>query len=99
MTYSQSLMQKAIPRLALAVSPFLLAACLGSTQSAGARLEAPPPSLTQPAQPPVTLPARDITQAEVERFWRADRARLIEAREKHQGLVDWAAGVVAALSD
>lgn len=73
-----------------------LTACVGSTAS-GARLEAPPPSLTQPCQPAVDLPMRDLTQADVEQFWRADRARISACREKHQAMVDWAAGVVEAL--
>jgi hypothetical protein len=63
----------------------------------GARLDPPPPSLTAPVPGPVALPARDLTQAEVERFWRADRARLLDARDKHKGLVEWAQGVVDAM--
>ena len=85
-------------RTALIVLLFPLAACLGSTPSARANLEMPPPSLVEPCQPALNLPARDITQAEVERFWRADRARLAACREKHQGMVDWSAGVVAAVN-
>ena len=81
--------------MALAVSPFLLTACVGSTVS-GAKLEPPPPSLVQPCQAAVALPARDITQTEVERWWRSDRARLAACRDKHQGLAEWAGGVVQA---
>ena len=96
MTYWPILTVRGTPLLALAVSPFLLAACGGSTAS-GARLEPPPPSLVQPCQAAVALPARDLMQAEVERFWRADRARLAECRDKHQGLVDWASAVREAM--
>ena len=98
MTYSQTLMRRAMPLMALIASFFLLAACNGSTASGGIRLDPPPPSLTEPCQPAVVLPARDMTQAEVERFWRADRARVAACREKHQGMVDWAMGVVEAVN-
>ena len=62
----------------------------------GATIDPPPPSLVQPCRQAVALPARALTQAEVESFWRADRARVAACREKHQGMVDWAAGVVEA---
>ena len=95
MTYWPILTVRAMPLLALIGLCFPLAACGGSTAS-GARLSAPPPSLVQTCQAAVALPARDLMQAEVERFWRADRARLAACRDKHQGLAEWAGGVVQA---
>ena len=44
-------------------------------------------------QPPVVLPARDATQAEVERWWRADRARLVACGGMLSVLQGWAEGV------
>ena len=96
MTYSMSLIARAGMTLTLGGALLALTACGGSTAS-GADLAPPPPSLVQPCEPAVALPVRDLMQAEVERFWRADRARLAGCREKHQGMVDWADGVREAL--
>ena len=79
--------------MALVIVPCLLTACVGSTASV--KPEGPPPSLVQECRAPVALPARDASQAEVERWWRADRAALAECREKHGGLAGWAARVAA----
>lgn len=94
----QTLMRRAplIPTLSGAL--LVLTACAGSTPS-GARLDPPPPSLSEPCQWAVALPAGDMSQAQVERFWRTDRARLASCRDKHDGLVRWAEGVVSAIDN
>ena len=71
----------------------LLAACSGSTP---ADLAPPPEALTASCAVPLALPARDATQAEVERWWGRDRAELRACGERHALLADWAAGQVAA---
>ena len=96
MTYWQTLMLRAGMILTLGGALWALTACSGSTAS-GADLAPPPPSLVQPCEAALALPVRDLMQAEVERFWRADRARLADCRDKHQGMVDWADGVREAL--
>ena len=96
MSYSMTLTLRAGMILTLGGALWALTACSGSTAS-GADLAPPPPSLVQPCEPAVALPVRDLMQAEVERFWRADRARLADCRDKHQGMVDWADGVREAL--
>jgi hypothetical protein len=75
--------------LMLAGLLFPLAACSGSTP---ARPVPPPPSLTAPCAEPVWLPARDMTQAEVETFWGRDRTALRECGDKHAALVAYGAG-------
>ena len=96
MTYCPNWMQRAGMILTLGGALWALTACSGSTAS-GADLAPPPPSLVQPCEAALALPVRDLMQAEVERFWRADRARLAACRDKHRGLVDWADGVREAL--
>jgi len=85
-----------IPMLIVALSA--LVACSGSTVS-GALIDPPPPSLTAPCGDPLRLPARDATQEEVERWWRADRANLLACGDKQAGLVAWIAGLLQAMSD
>ncbi|MBK5928583.1 hypothetical protein [Rhodobaculum claviforme] len=61
-----------------------------------ADLAPPPPALVAPCAAPVALPDRDATQAEVERWWGADRAALGDCAARHALLADWAAGQIAA---
>ena len=77
--------------LTLAGALLALTACGGST--ALPQIEVPPPSLTEPCQAPMTLPAREASQVEVERWWGADRARLVECGSRHDGLAGWAAAI------
>lgn len=79
----------------LVAALFLLTACLGSGRPVVEPPPAPPPSLIEPCDLAVAIPARDVTQDEVERWWRADRVRLARCAGKHQGLVDWAEKVAA----
>ncbi len=67
----------------------LLAACNGSTP---AELAPPPAALLSPCERPASLPGRDATQAEVERWWGADRSALRACADRHQLLADWALG-------
>ena len=96
MTYALNWTSRAvrIPMLIVALSA--LGACSGSTVS-GARIDAPPPSLTAPCRDPLRLPARDATQEDVERWWRSDRANLLACGDKHSGLVAWIEGLLAAM--
>ena len=81
--------RKAALILTLPAALFLLTACGGSGSPVVEPPPAPPPSLAAPCDVPVNVPVRDVTQDEAERWWRADRARLVRCAEKHQGLVDW----------
>lgn len=83
--------------LTLAGALLALTACGGSTASVP--IEAPPPSLTEPCQVPMTLPAREASQVEVERWWGADRARLVECVSRHDGLAEWAEQISEATAD
>ena len=87
---------RALRTLTLAAAPLALTACDGLIAS-GARIDDPPPSLVQECEAPLRLPARDATQAEVERWWMTDRARLLDCGEKHAGLAVWASDVAGAL--
>jgi hypothetical protein len=49
----------------------------------------PPPSLTAPCAPPVSLPEGAMTQAEVEKAWGRDRSALRTCAERHQALASW----------
>lgn len=71
----------------------LLAACSGSTVADLAPL---PEALTAPCPAPLSLPARDATQAEVESWWGRDRSALRDCAARHTLLADWAAGQAAA---
>lgn len=68
----------------------LLAAC-GPRAPLG--LDPPPADLLADCPAPLSLPLRDVTQAEVERLWGSDRARLRACRDRHRALADWAQGV------
>jgi hypothetical protein len=71
----------------------LLAACAGSTP---ADLSPPPDALLASCAAPLSLPDRDATQAEVERWWGRDRSALRACAARHGGLVAWAEGQLAA---
>ena len=73
--------------------PFLLAACGAST---GADLATPPDGLRAPCPAPSALPARDMTQAEVEIAWGRDRDALRDCAERHALLVEFIEGQRAA---
>ena len=75
------------------VSLCLLAAC---GASAPADLTRPPPELMAACGVPVALPDRAATQAEVERWWGADRSALRSCGARHGLLAEWAAGQLAA---
>lgn len=82
----------------------LLTACGGSTAfdrlaatTAGVDVRAPDSALTAPCPGPAALPARALTQAEVERYWGRDRAGLAVCRDRHSGLVRFYATRDAAL--
>lgn len=77
----------------LATLPCLLAACNGSTV---AEIEAPPETIVRPCTPPVDLPDRDATQAEVEIWWGRDRTALRDCAERHELMVKFIAGQFAA---
>lgn len=96
MTYWPNWTGRGMRLTALTALPFLLTAC-DELAVSGATIDPPPPSLVQPCRQAVALPEGAMAQADVERFWRADRARLAECREKHQGLSDWAEGVAGVL--
>lgn len=98
MTYWPNWTGQAMRRTVPVASLCLLTACGGLTVS-GAAIDPPPPSLVQPCREAVALPQGVMVQADVERFWRADRARLAECRDKQAGLADWAGRVVGALGE
>jgi hypothetical protein len=50
----------------------------------------PPPSLTTPARLPVDLPARALSQREVEIYWGRDRTNLRQCVSQLEGLAAWA---------
>lgn len=72
----------------LIAAPLALTACLGST-GADAPRPKPPPSLTAPCAPPVQLPERVLTQADVERFWGRDRTALRACGDQVKALTEW----------
>ena len=79
---------------------FPLAACDGLTPSSERlRIDPPQSSLIEPCRFAVSLPNRDLSQAETERFWIEDRRRLAECRGKQAGLAEWAANVSQAITD
>jgi hypothetical protein len=56
-------------------------------------LPPPPAALVAACDGPVALPGRDATQAEVVRWWAADRGRLVDCRGRHDALAAWASDV------
>ena len=77
--------------LMLIAAPLALTACLGST-GADVPRPAPPPSVTAPCAVPVRLPERELTQAEVERFWGRDRSALRACGDQVKALAEWVSG-------
>lgn len=73
--------------------PCLLAACGAST---GADLPAPPDGLGAPCTLPAALPARAMTQGEVEIAWGRERAALRDCAKRHALLVEFIEGQRAA---
>lgn len=64
--------------------------CLASCGSISVDRALPPPSLTQPCSAPVTLPARSLTDQEVEVQWGRDRSALRACGSRLDGLTNWA---------
>ena len=70
----------------LAALPLAVTACAGSTKSGNVKPEL---AVTQKCKLPVSLPDRDLTQAEVEKFWMRDRKALLECGVTKESLVKW----------
>ena len=70
----------------------LLSACLLTASCASTNVKPllPPPSLTQPCAAPVRLPARGLTDQEVEVQWGRDRTALRACGSRLDGLAKWA---------
>jgi len=73
----------------LIASAFLLTACGGLTFGEAPARPAPPPSMTQPCSAPQRLPARGLTQSEVEKLWGRDRGALRACSGRHGALAGW----------
>lgn len=72
--------------LAIPVLLALSACATAPSMSVGVQLPALPVGLTQVSCSPTTLPARALTQAEVEKLWARDRARLVKCGYSLGGL-------------
>jgi hypothetical protein len=65
-----------------------LTACGGSTVSTkGLSLSRADTAITKPCRGPVLLPERLLNQADVERYWSIDRARLVRCKGEKQEVV------------
>ena len=72
----------------LLIVPLALTACGGSTVSTkGLSLARADSAIARPCQGPVLLPGRVLTQADVERYWSIDRARLVRCKGEKQEVV------------
>jgi len=80
------LTKKLLPTLMLIACALALTGCGGSTAS-GIRLTAADAALTQPCRQPVRLPERELTQVDIERYWRIDRAALVRCAGEKAELV------------
>lgn len=78
--------------------PWALTACAGLTVGE-LRIAAPPPSLVAPCAGPTKLPARGLSQSEVETLWGRDRSSLRTCKGKHGAMVVRDAGLGAALNN
>jgi len=81
--------------LAQVFAASVLTGCAASPGADQVHLPAPPPSLTQPCDLPVTLPDRAITQGEAETFWGRDRSALRACAGRQKGLADWLAAIAS----
>ncbi|MFN4098132.1 MAG: hypothetical protein ACK4GT_00010 [Pararhodobacter sp.] len=52
-----------------------------------------PAALTEPCQPPVEIPDRDLSTPETARLWGADRRALGDCRRRHAALAASAAAL------
>lgn len=77
---------------------FLLQACAASTPSGEIEVGPVQQAAAEPCAGPVILPDRALSDAELEVFWRRDRIRLVNCREKHAVLADYAKATQAELS-
>lgn len=85
------------PTLIAALSA--LTACGDSTKSAdpaSISVEPPAAAITEPCDEARMLPEGWLTQEQVERLWRADRAAMRDCRRRHERLVAWARGAQEA---
>lgn len=71
--------------LILTLALFLSACATPKGSTAFADL---PPSLLVECPRPVRLPERDLTRADVTRFWSTDRAALLVCASRHAGLIE-----------
>lgn len=79
-----------MPPLLPILTAFLLTACGALTVSAD-----PPPSAVQPCRSPVALPARALSDQDVEILWGRDRRALLECRDQVEVLSGRAPAVPA----
>jgi hypothetical protein len=73
--------------LGLALAVTACAGSGGSGKTTPPQFGAIPPKYKKACAKPGELPDRDLTQAEVERYWGKDRAGLINCAATKQGLV------------
>ena len=76
----------------LITSLSVLTACAGSTRSNNnlqGVLTPAPAELVVPCASPITLPERELTQAEVERYWLKDRKNLVICKRQKDGVVKY----------
>lgn len=73
----------------LAACACLVTACAGSRGSSeGPRITSLDSGLTEPCAQGSVPPDKDLSQAEIERYWRRDRISLRNCRLRHKALVD-----------
>lgn len=73
--------------LFLILPVFLLIGCAASIRG---EAPPPPPSLLVPCGDPVTLPARALSDQEIEVYWGRDRAGYRACGSAKAGLAEWA---------
>src|SRR5262245_23316821 len=73
--------------LTLIVSVLALTACKGSIKYTETNLTAADAALSAPCNRPVKLPARALTQADVESYWARDRISLVRCAGEKAELV------------
>jgi len=67
-------------------------------QSAEITVPAPEQAVLEPCAGPVLLPDRALEDLETEAFWRRDRIRLVDCRDKHKILAAYATAVQAEIT-
>lgn len=77
----------------------LLTACAASTPSIEARISLPElPAEVKTCEGPLRVPHVDANQAQVEKWWRQDRKRLVICRKTNESLVLFYEDLKAQLS-